>query len=390
MDQAQGAAGTGEAEQPTSRNAGQTEEKELSPLQAAVRGELGLEGQRAEGPAAAGQTVEPKVEAEPEQPEVEEEQPAEDLPAEAEPEGEDGEHDSIADQIAAAEAKGEKPAWYLSRIANEARKKRERTEERDQWKETAEKLHAQLQQATTQQLQPTKVLSEVVDKQSLAAAEAHWKEIRRFARTNPDGAEDVFIGKDAAGNEIRRDYTRDEIIKMGLDADEAIEALPQKRTWVAESEAQTEVAKKVYPDLFKDTEAGREAAAIVQMRPWILQVEDYALVIGDYQAGRKMRLAKQGKAGPARAGLSPGAQAILGAPKVTPAPGVIKSRSASGGPAAAGPGGRGPALRDVDSKKANEEFYAKGMTNEALEEKIARKLEASQAGRQGGKQAALV
>jgi hypothetical protein len=250
----------------------------------------------------------------------------------------------------------------------------------------AERLNTQLQQAITPQLQPTKALSEVVDRQSLTAAEAHWKEIRRFARTNPDGAYDVLVGKDAQGNEMRKDYTREEIIQMNLDADEAIEALPAKRAFVAEVEAQTEVAKQVYPELFRDTEPGREAAGIVQRAPWILQQQDYALIIGDYLAGRKVRLAKQGKNGPARAGLSPGAQAILGAPKVAPAPGVIKSRSASAGP---GPT-RGSGGERVDTKQEDERFYAAGMTNEALEDKIRRKLEASRGGRAGGKQAALV
>jgi hypothetical protein len=99
-------------------------------------------------------------------------------------------------------------------------------------------------------------------------------------------------------------------------------------------------------------------------------------------AGRKARLARQGKNGKP---LSPQAQAILGAPKVTKAPGVIKSRSASSGP------GRGAgSVERVDDKKANEEFYAKGGTSEALEEKIKRKLEASRGARAGGKQAALV
>jgi hypothetical protein len=222
----------------------------------------------------------------------------------------------------------------------------------------------------------------VVDRPSLTAAEKHWKEIRRFARTHPDGAEDVLVGKDAQGKEIRRDYSREEIIQMGLDADEAFEALPARRAFIAEAEKQTEVAKKVYPDLFKDTATGREAAQVVQRAPWILQTEDWALSVGDYLAGRKARLARQGKNGKP---LSPQAQAILSAPKVTKAPGVIKSRSASSGPER---GARSVAR--VDDKQANEEFYAKGMTSEALEEKIKRKLAASEAGQSGGKQAALV
>jgi hypothetical protein len=381
MDQAQGAAGTGESEQSTLTQSEPLvegeQEKPLSPLQAAVRKELGIEVPEP-----------PKVEAqeeekpeEEEHPEEEEEQPAEEPPAAAETEGqEDGEHET--------EVPENWPKTAKARVAEEARKRRERTKERDEWKATAEGLHAQLQQVTSQQLQPTKALGEVVDRQSLNAAETHWKEIRRFARTHPDGAEDVLIGKEPDGTEIRRDYTREQIIQMNLDADEALEALPAKREFVAKAEKETETAKKVYPDLFRDTEAGREAAGIVQRNPWVLQQEDWALCVGDYLAGRKARLARQGKPNKNGKVLSPGAQAILGAPKVAPAPGVIKSRSASGGPGA-GPA-RGGGSEQVDTKRANEEFYAAGATSEALEEKIKRKLEASRAGQSGGKQAALV
>jgi hypothetical protein len=396
MDQAQGAtspegltarraASTGEAVETTQTTQEPKAEEALSPLQEAVRKELGTEGQRPEIRDQRSEVSGQKAEEEPEPEEQPEEQPE---PAETE------EQPAEEPAPAAAEAEAEDqhvpedwPATAKARVAEEARKRRDRTIERDQWKAEAAKLFLQLNEVTSQKLRPTKALSEVVDRQSLAVAENHWKEIRRFARGNPDGADEVLIGHDANGNEIRRDFSREEIIQMGLDADEAMEALPFKRAFVAETEAQIEQAKAAYPDLWRETEAGRQAAAIVQRAPWVLQEPDWPFVIGDYLAGRKMRLAKQGKGGPAsKAGLSPGAQAILGAPKVAPAPGVIKSRSASGGlgPARGGGGER------VDAKQADEEFYAKGMTSEALEEKIRRKLAASQGGRAGGKRAALV
>jgi hypothetical protein len=407
MDQAQGAtspegltarraAGTGEAEQPTQMTpatAGKPEPKAtegLSPLQEAVRKELGAEGQRPEIRDQRSEVGSQKAEEEPE-PEPEPEEQPEEQPEPAETEEQPAEEPAPA----AAEAEAEDqhvpedwPATAKARVAEEARKRRDRTIERDQWKAEAAKLFLQLNEITSQKLRPTKVLSEVVDRQSLNAAENHWKEIRRFARTNPDGAEDVLVGKDANGNDIRRDYSREEIIQMGLDADEALELLPARAAFVAEAEAQIAQAKAVYPDLWKATEAGQQAAAIVQRAPWVLQEPDWPFVIGDYLAGRKMRLAKQGKGGgPAsKAGLSPGAQAILGAPKMAPAPGVIKSRSASGGLGSA----RGGGGERVDAKQADEEFYAKGMTSEALEDKIRRKLAASQGGREGGKRAALV
>jgi hypothetical protein len=375
MDQAQSAAGTGEAEQPTQTQQEPKAEETVSPLQAAVRKELGIESQERpkEEPGEKPEGEEPE-----EQPEAEpkEEQPAEPAAAEAEAEGEDDEHEEREDW----------PSSAKTTIAEERRKKRERTKERDQWKATAETLHAQLQEATAVRLPPNKALSHVVDKQSLDTAEAHWTALHEFALRYPNGGYDIVIGTNPDGSEQRRDFTPEEIADIAVDSDRALRLLPQKRAFIAESEAQTKEAKKVYPDLFRDTQAGREAAGIVQRNPWILQEPDWAFAVGDYLAGRKMRLAKQGKNGPAKAGLSPGAQAILEAPKVTPAPGVIKSRSASSGPGST----RGGGGERVDDKRLNEEFYAKGGTSEALEDKIRRKLEASRAGRQGGKQAALV
>jgi hypothetical protein len=288
---------------------------------------------------------------------------------------------------------GDWPATAKARVAEEARKRRERTIERDQWKETAEKLHTQLQQAQSQfnarQLGKPSQVGEVLNPED-QEAEAYWTQIRSFTRTYPEGADDVLLSKDAEGNEQRHDYSRDEIIKMGMDADRALTALSAKRALLQKErdervKARVEEAKVAYPDLFKDTQEAREAVGILQRAPWILQSEEWAFVIGDYLAGRKMRLAKQGKSSGGKV-LSPGAQAILGAPRMAPAPGVIKSRSASGGPGPA----RGGGGERVDSKQADEEFYAKGMTSEALEDKIRRKLAASQGGRAGGKQAALV
>jgi hypothetical protein len=138
--------------------------------------------------------------------------------------------------------------------------------------------------------------------------------------------------------------------------------------------------------LFKETEQSREAKAIVQMFPGILQSEEWALALGDYFAGRKLRLAKQGKNGKP---LSKEAQAIMGAPKLTPAPGVIKSRSPGSG-LGAGPGRSGSSVGRVDTKQADEEFWAAGGTQEALEARIKRKLAASEASRSGPKQPALM
>jgi hypothetical protein len=379
--QAQGAASTGESVETTQtqspafakatagREPKAAGKPSISSLNDELRKELGVDPAThkasQDNPAThkASQDKEPEEEEKPEEQEQEpeeqeQEQPAEaDLPSEASADEGAEEPEVPKDWVPSAKA----------RVAEEARKRRERTAERDQWKAEAERLNAQLQQATAVQLRPTKALSEVVDRQSLTAAENHWKEIRRFARTNPDGAEDVLVGKDANGNEIRRDFPREEIIQMGLDADEAMEALPARRAFVAEAEAQIAQARAVYPDLWKATEAGQQAAGIVQRAPWILQEPDWAFVIGDYLAGRKLRMARQGKSGGGKA-LSPGAQAILGAPKVAPAPGVIKSRSASGGP---GEGSaRGAGSGRVDDKQARDELAEREFSPEAMDDYI--------------------
>ena len=228
------------------------------------------------------------------------------------------EQEQPAEVPAAAEAEEQHvpedwPVTAKARVAEEARKRRERTIERDQWKEEAAKLFLQLNELNSLKLRPTKALTEVVDRQSLTAAENHWKEIRRFARTNPDGADDVFLGKDANGNDIRGFPGK--IIQMGLDADEGARGTPVEEFVASGS------ANQRRPKLLRSGRQPKQAGSSGHRATgtWILQEPDWAFVMA-ITAGRKMRRRKR----QGRAEAQPGAQAILGAPKMAPV--LLKTR----------------------------------------------------------------
>ena len=129
MDPAQGATSTGEAVE-TTQTQQEPKAETLSPLQAAVRKELNVEGHRPEEeprkePEGAGDT--PATTEEP-APEPEEPEQAGDTPAATE------------EPEADPQVPGDWPQTAKARVAEEARKRRERTLERDQWKAEAEKL----------------------------------------------------------------------------------------------------------------------------------------------------------------------------------------------------------------------------------------------------------
>jgi hypothetical protein len=271
----------------------------------------------------------------------------------------------------------------LSRIANESRKKRERTEERDHWKAEAEKLAAQLQQQVQSPVFAPGVVNPVahiLDGDRLTELETLHAEALEFAEENPDGVYDYLLGTNPDGSERRADFPVEKIREIKRKARLVLRNAPKqfehiKKVQIAEAEA-----KKVYPEIFDlNTQAGRQASAVLQNNPWLLQHPDYTLAIGDYLDGLNRRLGKQGKTGSAGKTLSASQQAILGASKVTPAPGVIKSRSASAGPQPAG----GNGSERVDQKQAREELVSQGFTAEAMEDYIA-KLRLAQGATRGG------
>jgi hypothetical protein len=264
------------------------------------------------------------------------------------------------------------------RIAKEYAKKVEA--ERNQWQQTAAQLHAQLQQAAVQQTAPPATpedpLADVVDGPGLLKARQQFWEMLEFAKKHPDGVDDYLLGTDAKGQEIRMDYSRDDIVKMEMTALEVLgQGIASKAAFLQEVDRYAHQAKETMPELFANepNEANQIAQEILRVAPPQIrsQFARWPLYLVDIVKGEMARRANGGNngaraAGPAAAGLSKAAKAVLGAPKTPVAPGTPRTRAVERGPASAGG-------RAVDIEKAKQAHIDSGFSSETLERLIAMK-----------------
>ena len=287
---------------------------------------------------------EPQATAEQPQPEPEPEpEPEPPPPAAAPPEGRDGEEEHVPEEW---------PQSAKARVREEAEKKRK-------WKSTAEGLQQQLTQQSQAPQQPVFVegqdpLQNVLDLGTLARIERDWQEIMDFAEDNPDGAYEVSTWEN--GKPIKKDYTAADILEMKRKARPILRAVPQRKQYLGALANNAAEAQQAFPEMFKDgSELNIEASQIIGAFPELRRSPEWMLWLGDAIAGRKARLAKDGKTQGGKP-LSASAQAILQAPKVKPAPGAIKARSH----------GTRESNGDVDANQAREEFAARGYSDEAM------------------------
>jgi gas vesicle protein len=295
------------------------------------------------------------------------------------------------------------PVSAKARVKEEAEKRRRATKERtaiaaerDQWRQTAEQLHGRLQQAAVQQgaplATPEDPLADVVDGQGLLKARQQFWEMLEFAEKHPDGVDDYLLGKNAKGEEIRMDYTRDDIAKMKLTSMQVLaEGIGAKAQYLQEVDRHAHIAKELLPELFSEepNEANQIAAQFLQKMPAEIRtkVKEWPLVLA-YAVAGKMQLDQKSNGAasgaPARTAggkpLSKAAQAILGAPKVPVAPGMPRTRAVDA------VGRQGP--RVVDVEKAKQAHIDSGFSSETLERLIAIKRAGTQ--QTGSKSPALV
>lgn len=167
-------------------------------------------------------------------------------------------HGSIEDQLKDYAARGEKPPWYLTRIAEGTRKKNE-------WKTKAEQainLSQQLDQENKnlqQQLESQGVsapanLSDPIlrvwnetDIQNLTRECNRWI---TWATKNPNGGEAV-VGKDPkTGEDITKYLSDEEAVSLKLAAEATLrDGIPNRRNFLAARNEADHIAKQIYPDL---------------------------------------------------------------------------------------------------------------------------------------------
>jgi hypothetical protein len=277
--------------------------------------------------------AEPENKTEESEPDTEEKAEPEQQPAE--PETDDK---SIEGQIAAHKARGEKVPWYLKRISEESGKRKERTE--DLRKEEARRRDAEaevqrLQGIVAQSSVPAPTaqnpMADIYDEPGLQRLEGTYEKILEFAEKNRDGAENVIVGKDKDGNEIRKDFTPDEIADMRYKADKALRKdIPQRRGYLVARAQADAAAVEIYPE-FKDPEAPltKEAISILRAAPQLETVlgPEVLLWIGHALKGRQQYMTRNGKTNGQKPAATTAADKIEKASQTRLAPTATQSRA---------------------------------------------------------------
>jgi hypothetical protein len=155
---------------------------------------------------------------------------------------------SIEEQLKEYAAKGEKAPWYLSRIADETRKRHKINDVAQGLYTENQRLKQQLDQATAQATAPRPngkdPLADIFDGAGLKRMNEMYKAVIRMAELNPDGAYDVSF-KGADGKETKRDFTREQLVDMKLEAEEGLRTLiPQRAKYLEDRLAKDNEARK--------------------------------------------------------------------------------------------------------------------------------------------------
>jgi len=392
MNEAQGAGATDASEETTPQQPQTTQPAQQQPakpgrLLSAVLQDLEL-------PAEVLGSAAPKAQGEPlQEPPPREEQPQ---PPEPEPEPEP----EPAARAPESQIPQDWPEDAKAQVFEERRKRRERTEELNAWKETAQQLNAQIQQRTAaaaQPLRPDRPIANAAtiapNLNALALIKSDAEQIEEFCDTNPDGADNVLLGRGPDGQESRRDYTPDDIRRMKADAKAALRQVPVRAVYLSELQANAQLAQQLYPEMFQEgTEEAQAAATIIQAFPEIQRRSDYPIWIGDVIAGTKQRISAEAKkngqrgAGPGGRPLSPAAQGLINAPKMRVAPGVATRR---GSPAPFAASGAGGGAGGGEAEQAREKVIDSQGGDDELEKYVRSKLSGSQMAGRGGRQRTL-
>jgi hypothetical protein len=380
---AQGAAATGASDETTPQQTETTQEEQQQQQEQkqqeqepkSFREEV-LAG--LELPAEVLEAVRPKAQgAQPGGPAGEEQQQQQEQ-EEGQGEGEEGEEEEEGPIAAQAREKPIPEEWPESakrRVAQEVHKRRERTGERDALWQQNQQLSAAVQQLQAQaEIQrPTEKdpLADVMNFPALQQVKTLNENLEDFCDRNPDGADNVLTGYDPQGNEVRRDYSVEEIRDMKAFAKQQLRQVPVRAVYLEDLVQKNAIAQELYPEMYeRGTQEAQLAEVILQAIPEIQRRSDFPLWLGaaiDGFKGQGSRVNSERQSANGKP-LSPEAQAIFNQPKLRAAPGVAKR---------VGPeiGSRGAERGGAEVKRAREEFEQGGFSDEGLEKLVAAKLE---------------
>lgn len=294
------------------------------------------------------------------------------------------ETDDDDDEDEEAEDKKEKteddewPESAKVRVAQEKEKRQRRTQELNKERERAQELEAAVQSLQAQLRGATRPmiqgepLSDVYDESSLRKAEQEYEDLLVFAEENRDGAYDVTIGKDAKGNDIKRDFSPSEVTKLRLTAERALRReVPQRRQYLAARSQMDAQAVKVYPQ-FKDPKSqwSQEAAQLLQTVPELERVPDVLVWLGHALRGRDqfVKELEASKNGQSPEKVTADSKRIISAKKTPTAPSIPSDRGFS-------------QRRIADNVEAAKQRLEKDGGDEAMEDYISAVLARGRANR---------
>lgn len=316
----------------------------------------------------------PKEEAEPEteSPEgiTEVTEPETEPDAEGVPEGKDAEEPvkeekperkSIAEQIADAKAKGEKPAWYLTRIAEEAEKKRTANERAEKAEAKVRETEAKLAQSMRPIPTEDDPFLDIQKSSDLDILEKSYEKTIELAVLNPEGLVEQIVeqSKKRSGKDPLEEHTPEQLVEITKrKAEFALKRqIPDRRKYLDKRAQEDANAFEAYPQLRDDPEfSGMAQELVYRLLTGQSQREpDILIWVADAIAGRNARLAKaNGEVKPAK---TPEVTKIIESRKTKVAPTPTRTRSF--------PERRGTS--SVNLEKANQKLESTG-TREAAEE----------------------
>jgi hypothetical protein len=197
------------------------------------------------------------------------------------------------------------PQSAKARVAEESAKRKEWRKKAESGEEVRGKqaakiaeLSQRLQQQRPVQIAPgttTGALDDVEDVQQLPQIEKDATELLNFCDRYPQGVDEVLIGRDKEGNEIRRSYTPEQIGELRIYARSRKEAAPKRATFLQERAGYEGIARKLYSDKERTTAGltpiGRELVfdengeLIMQQMPSLLGFSDGLVNIARYLRG---------------------------------------------------------------------------------------------------------
>lgn len=253
------------------------------------------------------------------------------------------------------------PASAKARVAEETARKRRATERAEKAEALAAQLQAQLQQAVALPVTEDNPFNDIQNVNDLERLERSYEKAIDLANENAGdfGAENVLVGRDKNGEDIRRDFSKEELVAMKSKAEKAVRRqIPERKTYLQQRAVADAQAMAIYPDLKDpDTQFSKETAYIIYrvLSGQALKEPEVAIWAAHAVRGYHEALKRNGDK---TSGVSAEGKKILQAAKQQIAPTPTRTRSI--------PERRG----SVSLEKLNKEFEKAG-TADAAEKLLA-------------------